>query len=87
MENGGALFQLLQDMTLSCVAHGRAGHSRLPPCVLVGRAWIEVTESELHDVSYLYQGTSLRRLRINGQAVLADAPLILTGALAPVAPR
>ena len=45
-----ARLQLLQDMTLSCVARGRAGHPRLAPCVLVCRAWIEVTESELHDV-------------------------------------
>ena len=70
-------------MTLSYVARGRVGHSRLAPCVLFGRAWVEVTESELHEASYLYQGTSLRRLRIIGQEVLAGAPLILKGALAP----
>ena len=65
-------------MTLRYVERGRAAHFSLAPCVLFGRAWIEVTESELHDASYLYQGTSLRRLRIGGQEVLAGAPLILT---------
>ena len=63
-------------MTLSYVARGRAAHSRLSPCVLFGRASIEVTESELHEASYLYKGISLQRLRIVGREVLAGAPVI-----------